>query len=150
MILTSNLEAKYYKVFDLTSKCSHYGIMQPFCDFVSFFQLFFLIYNKHQTLIRLDYFKTFFWEKKYFWFFPFYLSFPWNNFYETEINVFSLQNIASVNFQKVCCSTRSSSQPKVRKIWSLVVVVMSAKKRWSLFIYTTWTRKNKIVGIYQI
>ena len=32
--------------------------------------------------------------------------------YEIEINIFSVQNITSVNFQKVCSSTRPSSQIK--------------------------------------
>ena len=45
-------EAKYYKFFHLTSKFSHYGIMQPFCDVINFFQLFLLISKKHQTFIR--------------------------------------------------------------------------------------------------
>ena len=51
--------------------------------------------------------------------------------YEIEINIFSVQNITSVNFQKVCSSTRPSSQTKGEKTWSLVVAVMSAiLQRW--------------------
>ena len=101
--------------------------------------------NVHQDL---DYFKTLFWDKKIFLIFFFLPFFSMKDCYEIEINIFSVQNIASVNFQKVCCSTRSSSQTKVRKTWSLVVVVMSAIlqrcRDWTNEIYNYCCELNNL------
>ena len=94
--------------------------MQPFCEVIGFCQLFLLISNKRQMFIRTWVISRHSFEMKNisdFFFLPFFLK----SFF------FPVQNITSVNFQKVCCRTRSSSQPTVRKTWSLlVVVVMSA------------------------
>ena len=78
--------------------------MQPFCDVIGFFNQGHGLFQ--YILLREKIFLIFF-------FLPF---FSMKDCYEIEINIFSVQNIASVSFQTVCCSTRSSPQPKVRKI----------------------------------
>ena len=99
----------------------HASCSQPFCDLIGFCQLFLLISNRRQTWIISRH--SF--ERKNIYDFFFLPFFSMKDCYEIIKNTFCAKYRLS-KFQKVCCSTRSTSQPNVRKCWSLVVVVMSA------------------------
>ena len=71
--------------------------------------------------------------------------------YEIEINIFSVKNIASVNFQKVCSSTRPSSQTKdgltceivAAEVGFLLWLMSSVKKALKTFLKIEFQVKKR-------
>ena len=86
MILTSNFVQRlsttksfiWRQNVHIMASCSHFVTSSAFFNSL-------LISNKHQDL---DYLNTLFREKKYFWFFSFYLSFPWKIFMKLKSTFF--------------------------------------------------------------
>ena len=149
MILTSNLVLQsllpfiWHQIFHIMASCSHFVTSSAFFNSFCWFPT--SIKKVHQDL---DYFKTLFWEKKLFLIFFFLPFFSMKDCYEIEINILSVQNIASVNFQKVCCSTRPSSQTKGENSLVLGCGVMSAILQrcqdWMNEIYNYWCEMNNL------